>query len=329
MKYSKIILPVLLAVVLLSTLVACAEKEATQPVTQAVTNESGEVVTDENGEVVTEELEAVIVTDKEGNAVTEVVTTPEGKPVTTVVNNQYVNVTQYVTKAPTGSATTKATTAKKGGTTKKGETTTKKSDKESTSTTKESIKKPDAPKTISKISVSDVKEESLKLSWTKVDCTGYQIQISEDNISYSNLEKSYTKTTYTVKDLTSYTDYYFRIRPFNKNDAGTTVGEWTYASAKTDEDTTSRRITVNVNLPNKNGADDTLIIQIGSDKEEVAVKLDGSVYQYKSTKKYKGAVTVTATLKEQGNSYSLSTDKDKITLDISADGIYIIEGEDD
>lgn len=322
MKNSKSIIAVIIAVVLISSLIACTQKAPTETVTQAVTNENGEFVTDENGELVTEEIEAQVVTDKNGNPVTEVVTDGEGKPVTTVQDGEYVNVTQVVTEA-SGNNTTGSgskTTTKKGATTKKSE---KKTTKNNT------VKKPDAPSKVSKLSVSDIKENSVKLSWSKVKCSGYQVQYSVDGVNFVDLNKNTTSTSLTVGGLESYTKYTFRVRAFNKNSAGKSTGKWTQTTATTKASESKRYITFNILLPMNSKKEDTLIIKVGDDKYEEKVNLDGTTFTFKTPKKYKGVVKYSITYKSTGNGASGKTDKDICEVDLTATGIYIIDGDDD
>lgn len=333
MKNSKAFIAVLTVIVLIFSFAACSQqKEDAKKVTQAVTNENGEVVTDENGELVTEEIEAQIVTDSNGNAVTEVVTGNDGKALTTVVNNSYVNVTQNVTQVSGGTAkqtsktSTKASSETKSG---KNNTTTKK--KQDNGTTKKPTELPKAPATISSLNAGEIKETSVKLSWGKVECTGYQIACSTDGgKSWTYLEKEYKKTEYTVKDLISNTDYVFRVRAYNKNSAGTKTSDWKTVKAKTKENKTARNIRILVTLPSDGNVEDTLTIEIdGKVVHTDKINCNGSVYKYTTDKKYKGEVEINVSLKNHKSSAILKTDKEECELDVSSIGIFTIEGEDD
>ena len=323
MKRYKSIIAVLAAVILISSLIACTQKAPTETVTQAVTNENGEFVTDENGELVTEEIEAQIVTDKNGNAVTEVVTDGDGKPVTTVKDGEYVNVTQVVTQ----SASSGKTTAKSGSKTTAKNAATKKSGKKDT--TKAPTKKPSAPPKVAKISAGSITENSLKLTWSKVKCSGYQVQYSADGVNFTYLTKNTAATGLTVDGLTSYTQYTFRVRAFNKNSAGTTTGKWNKTTATTKASDANRKITFNILLPMNGNKEDTLIIKVGDDKYEEKVTLDGSTFTLKTSRKYKGAVKYNISYKSSGLGVSGRTDKEVCEVDLTATGIYIIDGEDD
>ena len=320
MKNYKSIIAVVVAVVLISSLIACTQKAPTETVTQAVTNENGEFVTDANGELVTEEIEAQVVTDKNGNPVTEVVTDGEGKPVTTVKDGEYVNVTQVVTEAAGTTKSGTKTTTKKGTTTKKSEGKT---------TKKGAVKKPDAPAAISKISAGNIKENSVELTWSKVKCSGYQVQYSTDGVNFVYLNKNTSATSLKVDGLISYTKYTFRVRAFNKNSAGTTVGKWVKTTATTKASDSKRYITFKFLLPMNSSKEDTLIIKIGDDRYEEKVTLDGKPHTFKTPKKYKGAVKYSVTYKSTGTGASGKTDKDFCEVDLTATGIYIIDGDDD
>ncbi len=315
---------ILAAVMLLSTLIACTQKPQTETVTQAVTGKNGEIVTDENGELVTEEVEVQVVTDANGQPVTEIVTDGEGKAVTRVENGEYVKVTQAVTEGSGGSdGGKKSSTAKT-------EKTTKKSNKKSKkSTTKAPVKKPASPSKPSKLSASSVKEESLVLSWSGVKCSGYQVQYSDDGVNFSYLSKNTSSTKMTVDGLVSYTKYTFRVRAFNKNSAGTSVSKWVKTTATTKAANDKRYITFKVNLPTKANEEDTLIITVDGDEYRKKVNLDGSTVTIKTDKKYKGLVKFKATLKNTGSAYSGKTDKDICEFDLSGNGIYVFDGDDD
>ena len=324
-KHSKALIAVLCAIVLIFSLAACAQQKGkTEKVTQVVTNENGEAVTGENGELITEEVEAQIITDANGKAVTEVVTGQNGQPLTTVVNNSYVNVTQVVT-----SQKSQTTAGNKTATTKKSEKTTKKKSK-TTTTQSASDNAPKAPENISSLSVSDISETSLKLNWSKVSCTGYQIAISEDGgVSWAYLEKDYTKTTYTVKDLISNTDYIFRVRAFNKNNDGTSASEWKSTNAKTKENKDKRKITISIELPVDGDADDVLTVTIdGKEIKKEKVKLDGSTVSFTTEEKYKGEVEINASLADHGAD-TIKTDKAECKLTLPLTRIPVLIDDED
>lgn len=317
MKNSKIIIAVLCAVVLIFSFAACAQqKQKTENVTQIVTDENGQAVTGENGEAITEEVQAQIVTDANGKAVTEIVTGENGKPLTTVVNNKYVNVTQNVT------VNNKSTQNK---------TTKKNSSSKTTTTTKKKAQSaPKAPKSISKLSVSDKTKSSVKLSWSKVDCSGYQISISADKgATWSYLEKDYSKTSYTVKDLASDTEYSFRVRAFNKNSAGSTASKWKTAKAKTKENNESRKIKISILLPSDSDSEDVLTVTVeGKEVKKVKVKLDGSTYSFTTEDKFKGKVEISASLKDHGTA-TIKTDKQECTIEANLSRIPVLIDDED
>lgn len=327
MKKYKGIVAVLMTLVIICSFAACTSKntdENTSEITVAVTDENGEAVTDENGELVTESVEGEVVTDENGKAVTEVVTAKNGEAVT---NSSGQKVTQVVTAAHSSSGKT----AKNNKTTNKSEDKTEADGKDSTTTTKKPVSKPKAPASVSSLKASSIEPDSVKLTWSEVDCTGYQIAMSSDGgMNWKYLEKTYTKgTTYTVKNLTSMTDYRFRVRAYNKNSAGTTASDWKELNVTTAESDTSRYITVKVVLPNDNSRKDTLTIKIdGKTVHTEEVTCNGSQYEYKTEKKYKGAVEITASLEKSKVSRTIRTDKDG-KIDLSSNGIDILEAEDD
>jgi hypothetical protein len=329
LKNSKALIAVLCAIVLIFSLAACAQQKAkTEKVTQVVTNESGEAVTGENGELITEEVEAQIITDANGKAVTEIVTGQNGQPLTTVVNNSYVNVTQVVTSSKKGSTsvnktlTTKKTTTKKSKSAKK---TTQISTEKSTTD-----KAQDKPENISSLTVSDIKEDSLKLNWSNVSCTGYQIAISGDaGQSWEYLEKEYTKNTYTVKNLISNTDYAFRVRAYNKDGSGTAASEWKQVNAKTKANTDKRKIKIIIELPIDGDAEDVLTVTIdGKEIKKGKVKLDGSKYSFTTEEKYKGEVEINASLADHGSD-TVKTDKDECVLSLPLSRIPLLIDDED
>ena len=334
MKNSKVIIAILCAIVLIFSLAACAQQKGkTENVTQAVTNENGEVVTGENGEAITEEIAAQIVTDAQGKAVTEVVTGTDGKPLTTIQNNKYVNVTQIVTQPVSGgnnSNTQQGKTSKGSGST--AASTTKKADSkaDTTATTKKKSNYPADPKSVSSLSASGVTLTSVKLSWGKLDCSGYQIACSTDGgANWKYLEKAYTKTSYTAKELISNTNYIFRVRAFNKNSEGTAYSKWKSVKVKTKEETTPRKITVSVVLPMSSAEDRVLTVKIdGKEIKKANVKLNGETYSFTTDEKYKGEVEITASL-NTGEKASAKTDKEECLLEILYDGIPVIADDED
>ena len=328
-KYKSII-AVIAALVLVCSLIACTQKAPTESVTQAVT--------DENGELITEEIEAQVVTDQNGAPVTEVVTDGQGKPVTTVKDGQYQNVTQVVTQRTGGSPTapttgkssggSKTTTTKK----KKSNTTTKKGSK--TTTKKTPTKKPEAPSTPSGLTAKNVTVNSATLSWKNVSCSGYEAEISQDGQTYTSVSNNLTNNSVKVEKLISNTEYKFRVRAFNTNSAGTSVSEWAYGDFKTKLNTESHYITFKIKLPLSGNQDDVLVIKVNDDTYEENVKLDGSTYTFKTTKKYKAAdkknlIKYSISLKNNQSSFSGETDKTQVAVDISGGEINILDGEDD
>ena len=333
MKNSKAIIAVLCAVVLIFSLAACAQqKTKTESITQAVTNENGEIVTDENGAAVTEELQAQIVTDAQGKAITEVVTGKDGKPLTTVKDNKYVNVTQVVTAKSgnaSGSKTSESTSAK-ASTTKASKDKTTKAETTS-STTKKGESKVKAPAAITSLKASDITQTSFKLSWNKVDCTGYRIMFSPDGgARWSYLERDYkNKTSYTAKGLISDTNYIVKVVAYNSKSGKTAEGKGKQIAVKTKANTKSRKIKINIVLPADSNMEDTLIISIdGKEIKKDKVKLDGSTYTFTTEDKYKGEVEIKAELKEHGAEILL-TDKEECIIEVPLGRIPILIDDED
>ncbi|MBQ9532243.1 MAG: fibronectin type III domain-containing protein [Eubacterium sp.] len=332
MKNSKAVIAVLCIIVLIFSFAACTQQKAKmEKVAQVVTNENGEVVTGVNGEAITEEVMAQVVTDSEGKAVTEVVTGTNGKPLTTVVDKKYVNVTQVVTAAPSSTqahsypSTTGANTTK-AGKTKKSTTTTKKSDK---TTKKQPKKAPEAPSDVTNLTASSVTKSSVKLSWSKVSCFGYQVSYSTDlGKTWSYIKNEYKSTSITVNKLESNTLYIFRVRAYNQNSAGKTPSKWKTLKVKTKVNTDSRKIKINVQLPTDSNIEDELTVEINNKEvKKLKVKLDGSTYSFTTSTSYKGEVEVYASLKDHG-SKAIKTDKNECDIEVGLERIPVI-GEDE
>ena len=188
------------------------EETSGEPVYVEVTDENGEPVTDENGEVVTELAAG-------GNT----------------ADNKTTD------KANTSAADKNESTSAK--------------DKSET-TTKQTIKKPAAPKAVTGLKISSATADTIEISWNKVDCDGYQISYSEDNVNWQyypeqkDLGSFYTKTSMKFTKLDPATTYYFSVRAYNKNAAGTSASAWSetvYGDTKNIE--TAGQITFYVTLP--------------------------------------------------------------------------------
>lgn len=325
MKNSKGIIALLTAVVLAVTLVACSASKdhPTEKITQAVTDENGEFVTNENGEVVTELVESEVATDSNGKSVTEVVTNKKGEPVT---NSKGQAVTQVVTRKTT-------TTTKKGN--GKNDKTTDKNNKpgstDNNGTTKKPVKKPKKPANVSSLKASDIKQTSVKLTWGKVNCDGYQIAYSDDKgATWHYLEEEYKSTSYIAGKLTSDTVYKFRVRAYNGKKDNRSASKWKEVSATTKAQNISRNITFNIILPTDGNAEDTVSVYVdGKLDGEMKVNLNGNTVQYTTKKKYKGKVGYKIVLKNSNTSREGATDKEKWTVNISSIGIDVVDGEDD
>ena len=251
---------------------------------------------------------------KDNAAVTEVsaVTDENGEVLTNEAGEVVTEIVTETASAPSGSGTA-ATTQSSGSS---GNTNT--------------IKKPDAPKNISGFKIGEVTENSIELSWNKTDCDGYQIYYSlvGTNGTWSYLEKAYTGNTYTVKNLDAYTDYYFCVRAYNSNAAGTSTSEWTEVlSAKTKALEKARKITFTVRLPMDSNKDETLTLWIGNEKVyEGTVKMNGETVSFETEKEYKGVVKAWVEIKGEGVSLNKDTGSASVEFDASAIGIDIIDG---
>ncbi|MBQ7740007.1 MAG: fibronectin type III domain-containing protein [Eubacterium sp.] len=200
--------------------------------------------------------------------------------------------------------------------------TTKKSGKDS--------KKPSAPKNVSGVKATEVTTTSITLEWNKVKCTAYQVYMSRDGVKWSYISKKLDKNTITIKNLHSYTDYYFSVRAYNANDKGAVASKWTKSLlVKTKPVNNERNIKINVKLPAKGNNADKVRIYINDEKkpiDEHSVTLTGDTYSFKTPKKYKGVVKVKAVLVKENVKDAVKTDKDTVNLDLSAVGIENVNG---
>lgn len=344
-KNNKIIIAIFLAVVMACVFVACshADKEEGKmiTVTEAVTDEAGEVVTDAQGEVVTEIVEGEAETTDGGEIVTEVVTNQKKEPFTHKDGGYVTRVVVKTTSPLHKKTTTKkgSTTTKKGGTTttKKGETASKDDETTTTTTTTTVVKQPNAPGKVTGFKVSSVTKDSVKLTWDKLDCDGYEILYSADGENEQQLLT--TKTTETIKNLISYTGYTFKIRGYNEYAGGKKIAtnNWVEvkATTKADEDN-ERQINLKCLLP-VTGKADTLVIYVkekgGKYKKDSEVKIDscdGMTHTYKTKEKYKGLVQIKVVLKNaETQDESALTDKNTVSLDLTKTKIGMAEGVDD
>lgn len=282
-----------------------APEETTEGVIYAVVlDENGEPVTDENGEPVT----TVAVTDANGNVV---VTTPDGKtvPASTVAPKQ------ETTTAGGGNA----------------------------EPTKEVIKKPDAPKGVTGLKVTNATEDSITIKWDKVSCDGYQVSYSEDNVHWTNyptdLTSLYTKTSMEFTKLKPWTRYYFSVRAYNINEAGVSASAWSgVIYGDTLEVEKEREITVSVKLPYDSGVTDTLEIWVKEDGARDYVKaledfpellMNGAEYSVTLPEKYKGVVTVWVGLHDHEVNDSAAVGGYEVSFDLSAIGADIVADDDE
>ena len=196
---------------------------------------------------------------------------------------------------------------------------------------KEKVTVPQAPENIEGLKAGNITENSVSLKWKGVDCDAYQIAYSADNqVTWNYLEKSYSKTQYSIKGLESYTTYYFRVRAFRKNEAGTRTCAWASVSAKTKAVDKERKMKITVILPAYSNNDDKLSIYVNDKLDsEYSVKLDGTAVEVETKKKYKGLVKVTAMVEQVESSATVETDKEELTVDISSYGIQVLDGGED
>lgn len=341
-KNKKIIIAIVAAVVLVCAIVLAvvmqSKKGDDKPgelitVTEAVTNEQGEAVTNAQGEVVTEAVEAEVVTEAGGEVVTEVVTNPSNQPYT---QKNGSNVTRAVTRKPSNKTTTAKKTKKK--TTKKSESTTAKGDEKTTD--KNNSTKPTEvatqakkPGKITGLKVTDVKKDSITVTWDKLDCDKYQIRFGAGKELGD--PQNINSTACTLDKLTSYTEYTIQVRGLNNSpgsDKGI-AGEWTTIKQRTEPNNESRKIKINYTLPvgSKTGQIKVYVMKDGEKEyklDSTADVKDDRTGETKTKKEYKGLVKVKI---EYNDRFIISdlTDKDEITLEITDVNIGIANGDDD
>lgn len=343
-KNKKIITAVAAAVILICALVITLVATGLIPVsnskdepgklvtvTEAVTDENGEPVTDAQGEVVTETAEAEAVTGDSGEIITEIVTNSNKQPYT---QKNGSNVTRAVTKKQT---TKKSTTKKADNKNDKDNSTTGKKDDDkspSQSTAKPPVTQAGKPGNITGLKVDDVKKDSFTVKWDKIKCDKYQIQVILNKKTL--LDEETTATSYTVKGLTSYTEYTVRVRALNNSpgsDKGI-AGEWASIKQRTEPNNESRKIKINYTLPTDSTRGDIEIyIKEDGDKEypknpNETIPVEKQKGTIETEKKYKGLVTVMIKFKDKTKESEL-TDKDEVTLNLSNVNIGIANGEDD
>lgn len=322
----------ILAVIMIISVcfVACSNNnDETEVLTsvQTVTDANGEDVTDENGEVVTEIVEIEEVTDEDGKTVTD----SNGKVVTTVKSGSSSKNNNSSPNSNADSKSDNQNTSSNNNKDDSNDNTNNDSDDNDKKPTSKPENKPEKPDNVENLKTSDVAMDSVTLNWKSVKCTAYEISYSLDEKDWTVLEKEYKKTSYTAKKLTSYTKYYFRVRAYNKNDAGKSASNWaTVEVTTTANENYERKLVVSVILPNKAGKSDTITVYIDGEKDgSFTAELDGTTYEYKTKEEYKGLVTVKVDFKDSGITRSTKTDKESVELDFSGDGIKILEGEDD
>lgn len=197
----------------------------------------------------------------------------------------------------------------------------------------ETIKKPSKPSEVSSLKASKITSSSVTLSWKKVKCDGYRVRVfnaSGDKVQDITCKSS----TYKVSKLDSYTDYEFRVRAYNENEAGKSESKDASVTASTKAANSQRKIKISVRLPENSARTDTLNVYIIDGKKEIKIKTakikcDGSTYTFTTDKKYKGIVTIKAELVDNKASDTVKTDKKAVTLNLTKIGIVQIDGDDD
>lgn len=197
----------------------------------------------------------------------------------------------------------------------------------------ETIKKPSKPSEVSSLKASKITSSSVTLSWKKVKCDGYRVRVfnaSGDKVQDITCKSS----TYKVSKLDSYTDYEFRVRAYNENEAGKSESKDASVTASTKAADSQRKIKISVRLPENSARTDTLNVYIIDGKKEIKIKTakikcDGSTYTFTTDKKYKGIVTIKAELVDNKASDTVKTDKKAVTLNLTKIGIVQIDGDDD
>ncbi len=298
---------------------------ATIPVSDEETTEEAEEETDEDEEEEADvEIEIVEVTDESG----ETVTNESGEAVTEI---------QVVSNSESDSKTT-TKKAEKTTASKNESKTTKKSSSNSSDSSETTISRPSK---VTNLKASGETTSSVKLSWTGVDCDGYQVQIMTDGASaWTQLEKEYQKTSITVSGLSSNTSYSFRVRSYNTDGDTTKTSDWVVVSTKTEVDDSSRKIKITIGMPSgKLTGEDTLNVYISYTNSKGETVTDELVYTktvdadtdtvtFTTDKKYAGLVTIRAELVGLAATYSVQTDKSSISFIMQA-GIEVINVEDD
>ena len=196
-------------------------------------------------------------------------------------------------------------------------------------TSRENYNRPVAPSTPARLWTDNITNNSITLHWSGVDCTGYEVQYSDNGQTFSSLKESTNATEIEVEGLTPNTTYMFRIRAYNENKGGKSVSKWAITSAKTNANNDKRKITFHVTLPVMNNIEDKLIIEVDGDKYEKEVNLDGSTVTIKTDEKYKGAVKFKGRLVKTKSSFIGETDKGVYSFSLSGGGIVVLAGEDD
>lgn len=198
---------------------------------------------------------------------------------------------------------------------------------------KETIRKPSKPSDVSSLKASKITSSSVTLTWKAVKCNGYRVRVFDAS---GNKVQDITckNNTYKVSKLESYTNYEFRVRAYNENEAGKSESKDASVTASTKAANSQRKIKISVKLPENSAKTDTLNVYIINGKKEdkiktAKIKCDGSTYTFTTDKQYRGVVTIKAELVNNKASDTVKTDKKSVTLNLTKIGIIQIDGDDD
>lgn len=202
-----------------------------------------------------------------------------------------------------------------------------------TKPSKDTIKKPSKPADVASLKASKITTSSVTLTWKKVKCDGYRVRVF-DSTGNKIQDITCKSNTYKVSKLDSYTNYEFRVRAYNENEAGKSESKDASITATTKAANSQRKIKISVRLPENSAKTDTLnvYITIGKKTEKIKtakIKCDGSVYTFTTDKQYSSVVTIRAELVDNKASDTVKTDKKSVTLNLTKIGIVQIDGEDD
>ena len=136
------------------------------------------------------------------------------------------------------------------------------------------------PNKVSDFKIAQISSNSVKVSWNKLNVTGYEIQIGSNSKKFDRkaIIKNKSIINYIIKKLKSNKKYYFRIRAYSKKGSKYEYGAWSKViSDKTapsipnfiveNQDSTSLKIDIN----STNGAINYIIYRSTGEKGEYIV----------------------------------------------------------